>query len=149
MTPDVGTVLNGIARSLLFDIAPELRSAYAGQTLQLSAGLLMMINEEFDRAAARLAEENDALLRLFADAARLVDDRELRDALRSEGERGARASLQVSALRERNRTVRGLLVRLHEHVESLDGSEARAIEERIWDELAASTRRRQLSLANG
>jgi hypothetical protein len=149
MTPDVGTVLNGIARSLMFDIAPELQTAYAGQTVQLSAGLLMMINEEFDRAAARLVEENGKLLGLFADAASVVGDPDLRDALRSETERGGGASLQVAALRERNRAMRGVLVRLHEHVETLDGEQARAIEQRIWEELSASTRRRQVSLANG
>jgi hypothetical protein len=149
MTPDVGTVLNGIARSLMFDIAPEVQSAYAGQTVQLTAGLLMMINEEFDRAAARLVEENGELLRLFAAAAAVVGAAELGGTLRSEAERGAGGTLQVSALRERNRTLRGLLVRLHEHVETLDGAGAREVEERIWSELAASTRRRQVSLANG
>ena len=149
MTPDVGTVLNGIARSLMFEIAPELQSAYAGMTIQLTAGLLMMVNEEFDRAASRLVEENEAMLGLFADATPLVGDGELRDALRAETERGGGPSFQVSALRERNRALRGVLVRLHEHVETLDVPEARAIEQRIWAELAASTRRRQVSLANG
>ena len=149
MTPDVGSVLNGIVRSLMFELAPELQSPYAAQTIQLSAGLLMMINEEFDRAAARLADENEALLALFADAAASVAHAELAEELRAETSRGRGASLQVSALRERNRALRRLLVRLHEHVEKLEGAAARAIEERIWRELAESTRRRQLALANG
>jgi hypothetical protein len=148
MTPDVGSVLNGIVRSLMFELAPELQSPYATQTIQLSAGLLMMVNEEFDRAAARLAEENDALVALFAGAAASVNH-ELAAQLRAEVSRGRGDSLLVSALRERNRSLRRLLVRLHEHVESVDDAAARAVEERIWRELAESTRRRQLALANG
>jgi hypothetical protein len=149
MTPDVASVLNGIARSLMFELAPELTSPYAAQTLQLSAGLLMMVNEEFDRAGARLAEENDALLVLFADAAAVAAEATLADELRAEVSAGRGANLRVSALRERNRALRALLSRLHEHVERIEGAAARAIEERIWRELAESTRRRQLSLANG
>jgi predicted DNA-binding ribbon-helix-helix protein len=53
----------------------------------------------------------------------------------------------VSALHERNRALRALLVRVHAHVERLDGDAARALEERIWTELVESTRRRQLDLA--
>jgi hypothetical protein len=149
MTPDVGTVLNGIARSLMFDVAPELHSAYGNQTVQLAAGLLMMINEEFDRAAARFVEENDALLALFGAAAAVPCERGLADELRAEVERGGAPSLQVGALRARNHALRGLLVRLHEHVETLADPSARQIEQHIWAELVASTQRRSLILANG
>ena len=79
----------------------------------------MMIAQEFDRAAARLAEENAALEALFADAAHVVGDA---DAARRAARRRRRPRpvLLVSALHERNRVLRALLVRLHAHVESLD-----------------------------
>jgi hypothetical protein len=148
MIPDVPTVLQGLARSLAMELAPGVQSAYATLTLQLQAALLMMIAQEFDRAAARLTEENAALVALLADAPAVVADAALhaalRDALRDPG-----TDLRVSALHQRNRTLRELLVRVHAHVETLDGAAARALENRIWAELVASTQRRQLDLANG
>ena len=146
MIPSVAAVLNGIARTLLMDLLPETTHAYGAQTLQLDAALAMMCAQEFDRAAARLAEENAALVALFTDAAAVVTESALGDAL------GAAAAadppnLLVSALHERNRALRELLVRLHAHVETLTGDAARALDARIWAELAESTRRRQLDMA--
>ena len=63
MTPTVPQVLNGIARTMLMDLLPLTTHAYGGQTLQLGAALTMMCAQEFDRAAARLSEENAALVR--------------------------------------------------------------------------------------
>ena len=147
MIPSLPTTLNGIARTLLMDLAPQLQNAYAGQTLQISAALLMMVAQEFDRAAARLVEENDALLALFAGAVAVATDDGLRTALADSA--AGSSTLRVSALHERNRALRALLVRLHAHVESLPGDAARLLEARIWTELAESTRRRQLDLAIG
>jgi hypothetical protein len=146
MVPSVPLVLNGIARTLLMDLLPQTADAYGAQTLQLDAALAMLCAQEFDRAAARLAEENAALARLLADAAAVVADAALRDALGS-FTTAAAPSLLVSALHERNRALRALLVRVHAQVERLGGDAARALEERIWTELVESTRRRQLDLA--
>lgn len=146
MVPSVPLVLNGIARTLLMDLLPQTTHAYSAQTLQLDAALAMLCAQEFDRAAARLAEENAALVRLLGDAAAVVADPALRHALAS-GAAADAPSLLVSALHERNRALRTLLVRLHAHVERLEGDAARALEGRIWAELLESTRRRQLDLA--
>jgi hypothetical protein len=146
MVPSVALVLNGIARTLLMDLLPQTTHAYGAQTLQLAAALSMMCAQEFDRAAARLVEENDALTRLCADAAALVGDPALRDELRSAANAGS-PSLLVGVLHERNRLLRALLIRLHAHVETLDGDAARALEADIWAELVESTRRRQLDMA--
>ena len=148
MTPDVPIVLNGIVRSLMMDLGPELQSPYAMLTAQLASPLLMMIAQEFDRAAARLAEENEALGQLFHDARDVVTEPELRAAL-ADAAAGSQASLLVSALRERNRSLRALLVRLHAHVDTLKSAAAQALDARIWVELAASTQRRHLDLAIG
>lgn len=138
MTPTVPTVLNGLARTLLMDLAPQVTLPYAGQTLQLAGALTMMIAQEFERAAARLVEENGAVEALLADAgdddlSRLASARE--------------PSLLVSALQARNRDLRAALTHLHAHVETLDTPAARALETRIWAELVASTRRRVLDMA--
>lgn len=138
MTPTVPLVLNGLARTMLMDLAPQVAAAYAGQTLQLAGMLAMMVAQEFERAAARLVEENVAIEAILADAgdaelARLAAARE--------------ASLLVSAQQARNRDLRGALTRLHATVEALDTPAARALDARIWTELAESTRRRLLDLA--
>ena len=146
MVPSVPLVLNGLARTMLMDLLPQTSHAYTGQTLQLGAALSMMCAQEFDHAAARLAEENAALTALFADAGAVVADDALRTDLQS-AIAEASGSLLVSVLYERNRTLRALLVRLHAHVETLDGDPARALDARIWNELVESTRRRHLDLA--
>ncbi len=146
MVPSVPLVLNGIARTLLMDLLPQTTHAYGGQTLQLGAALAMMCAQEFDRAAARLAEENGALAELFGHAAALVEDSALRHDLRSAASAGS-PDLLVSALHERNRALRALLIRLHVHVEALAGDAGRVLEARIWAELVESTRRRHLDMA--
>jgi hypothetical protein len=148
MIPDIGTVLGGITRTLMMDLAPEVTSPYGSLTIQLSAGLLSMIAQESDRAAARLSDENRALRELFASAAAVVTDiqldQDLAAAVQAPG-----SSLLVSDLRQENRALRALLVRLHAHVEGLDGPTARALEAQVWQELIVSTQRRQLDLAIG
>ena len=146
MVPSVPLVLNGLARTMLMDLLPQTTHAYSGQTLQLAGALAMMCAQEFDRAAARLADENAALVALLSDAASVVGAAALRDELRA-ATAAPSPNLLVSALQERNRTLRALLVRLHAHVETLDDGAARALEGRIWAELIESTNRRHLDLA--
>ena len=146
MVPSVALVLNGLARTMLMDLLPQTTHAYSAQTLQLAAALSMMCAQEFDRAAARLAEENGALEALLAAGAAVACDAALRADLQAAARPDA-TGLLVSALHARNRTLRALLVRLHAHVETLDGDPARALDARIWAELLESTRRRHLDLA--
>ncbi len=143
MVPTIAQVLNGIARTLLMEVMPQTADAYLTQTVQLDAMLAMMCAQEFDRAAARLADENATLLALFSDAEAIVTDDRLRTELRAAGT-AAPSGLLVSQLQERNRVLRALLVRLHAHVETLP--DAVAFNDRIWAELVESTRRRQLDL---
>lgn len=133
MTPTVPLVLNGLARTLLMDLAPQVSAAYAGQTLQLSGALAMMIAQEFDRAAARLVEENGAIEAILAAA--------------GEPAPAADGSLLVSALQARNRELRAALIRVHAAVETRTDPASRDLEARIWAELVESTRRRQLDMA--
>ena len=142
MTPTVPIVLNGLARTMLMELAPQVTVAYAGQTLQLGGMLSMMIAQEFERAAARLVEENAALEGLLADGAGVVGDPALTHLAAAR-----ESSLLVSALQARNRALRGALTQVHAQVETLDTPAARALDARIWAELAESTRRRLLDMA--
>ena len=148
MTPSVPAVLNGIVQSMVMELAPEVKSAYGTQTVQLGSALLMMIAQEFDRAAARLVEEDRALIALFREAQSVITDKELWQEIDATSHAWD-GSLLVSSLRERNKALRAALIRLHAHVETLDDPAARKLDQRLWEELAESVRRRQLDLANG
>jgi hypothetical protein len=148
MIPDVPTVLNGIVRATAMELAPEITSSYGTLNVQLMSALLMMIGQEFDRATARLVDENHALRDLFRAGVDVVADEELRQRLR-EATEAPTTTLRVSDLQERNRELRGLFVQLHAHVETLTSPAARALDERLWKELALSTQRRALDLAIG
>jgi hypothetical protein len=132
MTPTAPIVLNGIARTILMELAPQAAGGYAAQTLQLMGALAMMLAQEWDRAAARLVEENTAIEALLADARTPLS--------------GAAASLRISDLQARNRALRAALIELHARVELASDPAARVLEARIWDELRASTERRLLDM---
>jgi hypothetical protein len=144
--PDVGKLLETLAGKLIFEIAPSVQPAYRQQSVGLTAILLGMVREEWDRAAARRVEENAALRALFANAAPQVADAELRRRLEAAG-KSAEASYLVSALEKNNDELRALLIDLHAHVESQSAPWAKALDDEIWRELAQSTERRRFALA--
>ena len=146
MKPEIAKVLEVLAGKLLFEIAPNVSPAYRKSSVGVSALLLGMVREEFDRAAARRVEENDALRALFRDASPAITDTDLRRRL-DEAAAGRDASLRVSELERTNDALRALLMQLHAWVETQPGAGARGIDERIWRELVLSTERRKLGLA--
>lgn len=146
MTPEVPVVLNGVVLSLMRDVAPEVKTEYGTLNLQLMCTLLMMIAQEFDRAAERLLVEDEVLVQIFREACAVVTDATLRADLELAAKQRP-PRLAVHALRDWNKRRRALLTRLHAHVEMLDDAAARVLEAKIWAELAESTRRRQLDLA--
>jgi len=145
MKPDVDRFLEVATVYLMGQLAPSISVTYEQSNVNVLAVMLMAVREEFDRAAARRIEENRALRRLFAEAAPVVNNRELRSRL-MEAASGADAQLLVSDLERGNAMLRGLLIELHTHVESLDSPESRRVEAAIWCELAASTERRKLAM---
>lgn len=131
--------------TLIGDVAPHVAPSYR-QASVLSAGVLLTsVNEELDRIAERRITENEVLRALFRDAAPVVDADALRARLEAAGS-AEEAGYRISQLDASNDALRGLLIELHACVEALEGDAARAIESRIWQELAASTERRRLSL---
>ncbi len=146
MKPEVTRVLEHTAANLMREIAPALMPAYRQSTVTALGALLLCAREEFDRAAARRAEENTALRALFSRAHRAVGDAELADRLRTAADE-TNTDLRVPVLEASNQALRELLIALHTHVESAEDEQARAIEADIWTELAASTERRRLALS--
>jgi hypothetical protein len=146
MKPDVEVTLQLIAASLLLEIAPKISDDYTQRNSALTAMLLQIAAEEWDRAAARRVEENRAMRQIFADAAPEIDDPDLRPRLQT-ASRQEDESLRISDLNRDNDALRALLIELHAHVEEIDSASARRIEAEIWRELRTSTERRAVSVA--
>ena len=144
MKPDPQRVLEQTVQHLLGDLLPNVQPRYRQAGLAISAGLLMAVREEFDRAAARRVEENAALRELFASGASVVTDAALAARLR-EAAASRDESLLVPVLDASNRALRALSIELHAHVETLTTPAARELDAAIWRELVASAERRRLS----
>ena len=130
---------------LMGEVAPHVAPSYR-QASVLSAGVLLMsVGEELDRIAERRITENACLRGIFRDAASAVVDPALGSRL-VDAAASVESDYRISALDASNDALRALLIELHAHLESLPGDAARALESRIWRELAASTERRRLSL---
>ena len=144
MRPQPPQVLMGMAGVLMMQVAPELQTPFAQQNIGSVAGILAMLAQDFDRAAARLAEENEAMVALFRRASTAVPTRPLQSRIVQEIAANPNADIHVSKLQAENDRLRRLLVEVHALVEPLPGAEAAAINEEIWDELRESTRRRHI-----
>lgn len=144
MRPDAGRVLNGVAVALLTRVAPEIRTPFGQQLAGLSAVLLRVVATEFDRIADRLSVENAAVAAILSDAAAVLPDASLNVRAREAANAATPPDLRVSTLQAINDRLRAILVEVHAAIEETPGEEARAMEERIWEELRESTRRRHV-----
>jgi hypothetical protein len=142
--PDENLVLADFAARFAGEIAPQVQPAYLASAIGLTAGILGMIAEDWDRSAARRVEENRAIRRLFQRATGLGLEPELATRLAALGQTND-DDLRLSALEAGNEAVRAALIDLHAAVEAMDGGAARALNDAIWAELSASTARRKLS----
>lgn len=145
MKPDPKRFVEIAAAHVMLNVAPALGS-YEQSGAMVLAAMLMTLNEEMERAAARRVEENRELRRIFAEALAAVTDAGLRERL-ALAAKGEETSFTVSDLERANAELRALLIELHAHVESSSTPDARRVEEAIWRELAASTERRKLMMA--
>ena len=125
MTPQVPAVLAELSALLMKNAQPGVPDAERASELGLTAMLLLVTAEIWDRQAAILVEENRALRALMAQAG---DDPDLR----------------LTVLQAENDRLRADLIDAHATAEAAgDG----ATEAAIWAELVASTERRKLSSA--
>jgi hypothetical protein len=144
MKPDPDAVLGYLAGMMVQSIAPQVQPAYLAGAIGMSGMLLGMLVEEWDRAADRLARENRAIRTLFRQAERVSLDQDLAQELRALAG-GEDDDLRVSALESANTGLRAALIRLQAAIEDQAEATARALNDAIWAELSASTRRRALA----
>ena len=143
MRPDPAMVLGAIAGAIAAEL-PTTPTPFGQQTLGIAASLSMMLAQDIDRAPARLVDEYRATAAILRDAVPLLDDPEL--AARSEAALSTDilADLHVSVLQAADDNLRSLLIEVHARVETMSGDAAATLNERIWEELKESTRRRHL-----
>ena len=144
MKPDAPRVFYGIIASTMRDIAPEMRTPFGQQSVGLLSMLLGLAAQDYDGAAARLAEENAALGELLAKARTVATGGDLHQRIDTALAEPTGRDLRVSALQKENDRLRALLIDVHAAVEAMPGEAARAMNEAIWDEIRQSTRRRHL-----
>ncbi len=125
MNPKVPPVLFELSGLLLKNAMPGVPEPERASDLSLSAMLLMVAGEMWDRQAAILVDENRAIRKLL-------------------GQAGDDPDLRISVLSAENDRLRAALIEAHVAAETA-GDEAR--QEAIWKELVASTERRKLSSA--
>ncbi len=144
MNPSPPRVLQGVAANLLSEILPRIPTPFGQQLVGIAAMLDMMVAEEFDRAADRLVTENRIVRGLLA-AGRDILGEAVPPTVTAALDTPAAASLRVSDLQRENDVLRAALIDLHAAVEISPAPTARELDERIWEELVESTRRRHLS----
>ena len=125
MNPPVPAVFAELAGLLIRSAAPDRPEAERTSDLGLSAALLGVAAEIWDRQAHILVEENRAVRALL-------------------GQAGDDPDLRLSALKAANDQLRARLIDAHAAAEVAGDA---AGQEMIWAELVASTERRRLSSA--
>lgn len=125
MNPPVPPVLAELAGLLMKNALPGVPEPERASDLSLSAMLLMVAGEVWDRQAHILVEENRAVRALL-------------------GEAGEDADLRLSALQAENDRLRAALIAAHAAAEAAGDQPC---QDAIWAELVAATERRKLSTA--
>lgn len=125
MNPPVPAVLAELAALMIRNAAPDVAPAERAGDLGLSAALLGLAAEIWDRQAQILVDENRAVRALL-------------------GQAGEDTDLRLSALGAENNRLRAALIEAHAAAEAAGDAARQAA---IWAELAAATERRKLSTA--
>lgn len=125
MNPPVPAVMAELAGLLMKNAMPDVPQPERASDLSLSAMLLVVAGEIWDRQAHILVEENRAVRGLL-------------------GEAGEDRDLHIPALQAENNRLRAALI-VAQAAAEVAGDLAR--QEDIWAELVAATERRKLSMA--
>ena len=145
MRPDPARVLMGVATNLMVGLMPEVRTPF-GQSVAGMAGMLtLVLAQEVDRLADRLYRETEEVATILGKALPLLPP-ELAVRVRAAIDARVAPDLRISSLQAANDRIRAVLIEVHAAVEVLAGPEAAALNERIWDELRESTRRRHVEV---
>lgn len=141
MKPTPELVLNMSFAKIAMEMGPALPAGYGQGSATITGVLLLMVAQEFDRAADIRAKENCAMRTLFAHAADGVDVA-LATRLRMAAE-GRDADLSVAVLDRVNGELKKLLIELHAHAEQKGDL---ALERRILRFLGEAAAARQVFL---
>ncbi len=141
MKPSPDLVLNHAFAKVAMEMGPALPPGYGQGSATLVGVLLLMVSQEFNRAADIRAKENAAMRALFAEAAGAAGL-----ALSSRLKKAASetdADLNVATLDRSNAALKALLIELHAHAEEAG---SRALETRILAFLREAATARQVFL---
>jgi NTP pyrophosphatase (non-canonical NTP hydrolase) len=138
-------ILKTVGATLATEYLPNVVKDHERLGLFLSIFLMGAVAEEFERAAHRRIEENNALRKIFLQSLPVIEDQDLKSRLRKAAGR-TEDDYRVAALDKLNCELQEALIDLHSHVETLEGDGARAIEKTIWRELEEWTKRREFSV---
>lgn len=156
MIPQAGTYLDRLATQLGGPVASRLPTAYEQACMLREPMHLRAVRVEFERAAARRVEENQALRALLQRGACLPGLALAHRRAWTEAAATQDADLSVSALQAGNDLLRGLLIELHAVLEAMtqddqaapqaapSSEEVTVLLEAVWLELRRSTERRRL-----
>lgn len=115
MKPTPELVLNLSFAKVAMEMGPALPAGYGQGSATLTGVLLLMVAQEFDRAADIRVKENRAMRSLFAHAAEGVGG-EFAKRLRAAAE-GRDGDLSVAVLDRANGELKTLLIELHAQAE--------------------------------
>jgi len=138
-TPDL--VLNHAFAKVAMEMGPALPAGYGQGSATLTGVLLLMVAQEFNRAADIRAKENAAMRALFAQAGATVGG-DLGARLRAAAG-GLDADLNVATLDRANGELKSLLIALHTLAEEAG---ERALELKILKFLSEASAARQVFL---
>ena len=141
MKPTPELVLNHSFMKIAMEMGPTLPAGYGQGSATITGVLLLMVAQEFNRAADIRVKENTAMRALFADAAKNASAA-LASKLRAAAE-GKDTDLNVAALDRSNGELKTVLIELQTHAEQ---SGDRALELRILKFLSEAAAARQVFL---
>jgi hypothetical protein len=139
--PSPDLVLNHAFAKIAMEMGPALPPGYGQGSATLVGVLLLMVGQEFNRAADIRAKENAAMRALFAEAAGTAGLALSGRLKKAAGE--ADADLNVATLDRSNAALKALLIELQAHAEE---SGAKALETRILVFLRDAATARQVFL---
>jgi hypothetical protein len=142
MRPQGDHILRTVATTMAAKYLPGIGTEHERADFGLSILMIALVSEEFERAAHRRVEENKAMRIIFKNALPVVKDKDLKRRLKGAIKK-TEDDYHISALDTLNCELQEVLIDLHAHVETLEGDDARQIEETIWQELENWTRRRE------
>ena len=142
MRPHCDHILRTMATVLATEYMPMLQTDHARAEMGLMALTMGVISEEFERVAHRRIEENREMRKIFKQAISVVKDDDLKNRLVEASEK-MEVDFHTSALDKLTGELLEVFIDLHTHVETLEGPDARGLEETIWKEIENRVKRRE------